>query len=279
MKSSFFSRLPWRILGIAMVALLSGHWAAIGLAGEHLFVAWWPALHHYQFLVSLLMLGLFMTSSLMLYHGRQAFTMARSLSRHHCEPHAVVILLVSTPNIVPTPDTPRLPLHLQDTNGVSLVLPGTSLAADIEALNKVRWNWQQLLRALQPHTVFPQLKRVYLIGSPGPGGSFAHLQLCQTLLDSYVPAAEVVQVTEPIDFEDFNALVQGMRRIIRQEKDQGRHEHDIIIDVTGGVKTASIAGASITFNSQVKFQYVQTFSPYDVYAYDVIYHSHLAFEE
>jgi hypothetical protein len=52
-------------------------------------------------------------------------------------------------------------------------------------------------------------------------------------------------------------------------------EQDIIIDVTGGVKTASIAGASITFNTQVTFQYVQTFPPYEVYAYDVVYQSAL----
>ena len=47
-------------------------------------------------------------------------------------------------------------------------------------------------------------------------------------------------------------------------------ERDIMIDVTGGIKTASIAGASITFNSQVMFQYVQTQPPYEVYAYDVL---------
>jgi hypothetical protein len=49
------------------------------------------------------------------------------------------------------------------------------------------------------------------------------------------------------------------------------NERDIIIDVTGGFKTTSIAGASITFNSQVTFQYVQTLPPNEVYAYDVVY--------
>ncbi len=50
-------------------------------------------------------------------------------------------------------------------------------------------------------------------------------------------------------------------------------EEDIIIDVTGGQKTTSIAGAVITLNSQVSFQYVQTNEPYKIMAYDVMIHS------
>lgn len=50
-------------------------------------------------------------------------------------------------------------------------------------------------------------------------------------------------------------------------------EEDIIIDVTGGQKTTSIAGALVTLNSQVTFQYVQTNEPYNVVAYDVVIQS------
>jgi hypothetical protein len=50
----------------------------------------------------------------------------------------------------------------------------------------------------------------------------------------------------------------------------GFNEQDIVIDITGGQKTTSIAGAVVTFNSQVTFQYVQTDDPYDVLIYDVV---------
>ena len=77
-----------------------------------------------------------------------------------------------------------------------------------------------------------------------------------------------------MDFEDFNELVQCLREIIKSEKERGFEDEDIVIDVTGGFKTTSIAGSSITFNTNVTFQYVRTLEPKKVYAYDIVYLSH-----
>jgi hypothetical protein len=251
----------------AWLVLITGSLVADGLKGDALFEHWWPVLAQYQWLVTLGVVGLFILASVWLYHQRQAFSLARSLSRHLCEPHASLILLVSTPNH--TPSGTMFPLQLRSDRGATVELHGKSLAEDIKALDSIRWNWQQLLRAIVPHAT--ALQRIHLIGSPGAEGSFAHLDLCHGLLQRYLPGVGLVKVDEPIDFEDFNALVQCMRRIINQEKQHGMKERDIIIDVTGGFKTTSIAGASITFNSQVTFQYVQTRPPNEVYAYDVVY--------
>ena len=84
-----------------------------------------------------------------------------------------------------------------------------------------------------------------------------------------------VETAGPVEFEDFNALHRCLRGIISQEKkDADLKDEDIVIDVTGGQKTTSIAGATITFNTRVTFQYVQTRHPFEVYAYDVIHLSH-----
>jgi hypothetical protein len=189
-----------------------------------------------------------------------------------------VILLVSPARPALAQTAPLFPLHITDDRGNSVELTGTSLVDDIKALDAIMWNWQQLLRAIVPHVHDATLQRLHLIGSPGVSGSFEQLPLCQQVLAHYLPQVQIVPERDPVDFEDFNALVHCMRRIIQDEKRSGMSERDIIIDVTGGIKTASIAGASITFNSQVMFQYVQTQPPYEVYAYDVLYQASTSLE-
>ena len=281
MKQSFLKKTPWLALIGAWVIIMTGSWAADGLKGDPLFAAWCPILAKYQWLVVPFVSGVFVAASILLYHHRQAFSLARSLSRHLCEPHQSLTLLVSPSQPPLSPTSPLFPLRLVANNGSSVELQGKSLEEDIKELDKelekIRWNWQQLLRAIVPHT--SALQRLHLIGSPDPRGSFAQLDLCKAILEQYLPGVRILPVGEPIDFENFNTLVQCMRRIIKEEKQYGIKEQDIIIDVTGGFKMASIAGASITFSSQVTFQYVQTQPPNDVYAYDVIYQSPFALEE
>jgi hypothetical protein len=277
-KLPFLTRVPWRALILAWLAFMTGSWASDGLKGEPLFAVWWHPLGQYPGYVTALVCVVFMGTSIFLYHNRQAFSLARSLSRHLCEPHAVVILLVSParPTLVQT--STLFPLHITDDRGNSVELTGTSLTDDIQALDAIMWNWQQLLRAIVPHVTDATLQRLHLIGSPGVRGSFEQLPLCQQVLAHYLPQVQIVPERASVDFEDFNALERCMRRIIQDEKRRGMSERDIIIDVTGGIKTASIAGASITFNSQVMFQYVQTQPPYEVYAYDVLYQASTSLE-
>ncbi|MBZ0108767.1 MAG: hypothetical protein K8F52_08850 [Candidatus Scalindua rubra] len=43
-----------------------------------------------------------------------------------------------------------------------------------------------------------------------------------------------------------------------------------MIDITSGQKPTSIVGASMTFNREIKAQYVSTNQPWDVLSYDVL---------
>src|SRR3990172_563321 len=171
------------------------------------------------------------------------------------------------------------PMTLQ-AGDVSVTLEGKSLEDDIDALNELpsnrRWNWQQLLRAITPHK--NRVRRVRLVGSPGSGGSFEQLPFCAAMLARYLPNAKIVMATRPVSFEDFNELVDLIRLVIREERNAGIKAKDIVIDITGGQKTASIAAAAATFNSAVTFQYVQTSAPYDVYSYDLVWQSPISLE-
>lgn len=73
--------------------------------------------------------------------------------------------------------------------------------------------------------------------------------------------------------------MDAINAIIQIVKEEGAEENDIIIDVTGGQKTASIAASLATLHNKVTFQYVQTNPPYEVFAYDVISENHFSLPE
>ena len=101
-----------------------------------------------------------------------------------------------------------------------------------------KWNWQQQMRAIKPH-VNPekQLLRLHLIGSTG-GGSFEHLDSCKKWLERYLPDAKITKDEAGVDFNDFDAVVQHIQKIIDEQKKEGKGkmkftDKDIVIDVTG----------------------------------------------
>ncbi len=134
----------------------------------------------------------------------------------------------------------------------------------------IKWNWQQLLRAIAPYKGQP-LRYVYLLtsrkktdkngrttyGSDGRGGD------CQRLLEHYLPSVEFI-LKEGLDFESFDELSDVLTGEILPDlrrKDRGHKsippEHTVI-DVTGGQKVTSAVGVVVTLNDHYQFQYVQT---------------------
>ena len=112
----------------------------------------------------------------------------------------------------------------------------------------------------------------YLIGSQDSDeyqGSFPKLQYAGELIRHYIPEVNIISHTLPVDFEQFNEMKNTLHTGITAMKKLGFREEDMIIDVTGGQKTTSIAGAVVTLFSKVTFQYVQTSTPHKVIKYDV----------
>lgn len=268
---------------VLLLVLSSGSWVADGVKGEVLFSDWPFFFREWGLLIAFVV---FFAASGVLYWLRRTFANIQSLSQHLCDPHKSLILFVSPPfgatlNI--EKDGSRT-LSFQDGTKIQL---SDDLQQDIAALDKLsdkRWNWQQMMRAIQPH-IYPKkrLRRLHLIGSAdskGSKGSFVHLDTCKKWLEGYLSDVEITTIDKPgVDIDDFDAMVRHIQETIKKQKKGGEGKEkftdkDIVIDVTGGTTTASIAGASSTLNTKVTFQYVLTTPPHEVYAYDVAYLSH-----
>ena len=200
--------------------------------------------------------GLFFLGAWCLYRNRREYLPAQILA---CSPGApparVLVLFVSPANFELEEGGHTLVMR----NGARQRLHG-DLEQDCQP-GGVAWNWQPLLCALQPH--LPRLKSIRLIGSAsaqGRQGSHAELQACARLLGRYLPAGVTVEShSQPVDFEDMDALIDTLQRVRDSAEEQGYRDRDIMIDCTGGQKTTSIASALFTTrHPRMQFQYVST---------------------
>ena len=266
---NFLRMYRWRALLPGWLILISGSWVADGIKGEVLFADWhWGRVFaEHRWLGLTLAVACFVVASLWLYSYRRDFALVRSLSQVVCTPHRSLVVLVSTPSLIPS-EAPGGSFRLLPQDEPEVALTGNLDEVIDRVPASIRWNWQQLLRGLRPHA--DVLERVRLVGSSGADGSFGHLDLCSKMLQKYVPRTRITPHPRKADFEDFNGLVRQLREIVVEEKKAGMTDEDIVIDITGGPKTASIAGSGITFTTEVTFQYVRTNPPFEVYAYDVV---------
>jgi hypothetical protein len=260
-------RVNWQVLRAVMAAAavavssgLSTEAIASALKGEAFFDA--P--------VAVLFFVGFLLAFWWLYQERRTFLTTR-LYWHEVDPHKALIILLTLPNIVPQKANGSFPWVLEK-DGDRVILEGKSLEneANDPNLEKLRWNWQQLMRGILPH--IGTLQVVYLLGSDGSGGgSFQYLGDAEELIKRYLSGVSVRRFVRPVDFEgDFEGLVDCLNQCVQEIQRECRiREKDIVIDVTGGQKTASIAGAMVTLNTRVTFQYVSTTDPRKVRAYDV----------
>lgn len=255
---------PWPSIIPLLLTIVASNWFAdafIKLMDKKLSVSG----DDWTILISLV---LFVISILWLYHYRKSFLGIRTLQQVKTKASRALILFLSTPN--PEPESYSFPMKIISRDGIELILEGKSLSDDIEALNKVRWNWQQILRGIKPHK--DKLKYLYFIGSKdseSTKGSFNYLDAAITFIKQYCPDIKTYRADTPVDFEDLESLIDVIYQAIKRLKNEGSGEDDIIIDVTGGQKVTSIAGAVITLNSSIRFQYVQTNPPYEARAYDL----------
>ena len=228
-------RILKRILVLLLVLLVlsSGSWVADGVKGEVLFLDWFGS---WGLLVAF---GIFLTASGLLYRLRRTFANIQSLSWHKCDPHKSLILIVSPPTPETWLDDSRT-LHFSEEEGKKVQLKlSDNLHDDIKKLDcsSCRWNWQQIMRAIQPH-IDPEkrLRRLHLIGSTD--GSVEHLDSCKKWLEGYLSGVEITKDESGVDFGNFNAMVRHIQKIIDEQKKGGKGkvkftDKDIVIDVTG----------------------------------------------
>lgn len=271
-------RFPWPLFAaIAVVAagaglLGSGLDALLAVGQRPLF---WAAAG-----LAVLLAGLCLS-----YRYQSQWTGLRGLRTLPPQPRPALILFVSTlsgriawqdgkTGVFPLTITVSKPSAPGQNSEAQCLLCGRSLADDLARLDGELydrgyiWNWQQLLRALEPHA-HHSLERLHLIFSatvkrsdPAGGtrevaGSDQRSADALALLGSYGLSVKP-PTSSVVDFENLDAVVAELRRVIRAEFGAAYGARDVVVDVTGGFKTTSIAGALLTLNNEALFQYVQS---------------------
>lgn len=72
------------------------------------------------------------------------------------------------------------------------------------------------------------------------------------------------------DFEDCPALHSGFYFLFREFRRLQFQEHEVVVDFTGGQKVTSGVAMLMTFNRQIKAQYIQTEDPWSIQWFDIV---------
>lgn len=86
------------------------------------------------------------------------------------------------------------------------------------------------------------------------------------LIDAIIPIAPQIQA----DFENPGEILGSLERVYARLREEGYRESDVTIDVTGGQKTTTVAGAAAALSPDRRFQYVST-RDYRVRSFDLTY--------
>jgi hypothetical protein len=128
--------------------------------------------------------------------------------------------------------------------------------------------WEMPLKALGFHCSL--LRKVYLITSSGSNGTSAESELFVSLANALYSDITIEEFAAGgLDFEDVKAVFSSVESLYQRAKKEGYREQDVLIDITGGQKTNSIAAAIATLATGRKFQYIGKKS--GLLSYDVGY--------
>ncbi len=267
----------------ALGTIVFGSMTANVVLGDIPFKGWIPSDYEptvaWRIVAGMAVVMLFLYSFAKLYAHRQVFQNIRCLRQKKCTRGYRGLILMPSWSNHKTFSMPNNEDCFMALNGIQL--EGKNLQEDIDKLNGERLNWQQLLRCFIPHT--HSLDAVFVIGSkdtietdPKTGlettkyGSHNSIGHIEKIVERYCTKRPKFRGSDAVDFEDFKGLQDAITfglKLLNSE--YGIDEEDIIIDVTGGQKTTSIAAAAVTLNRRVAFQYVQTNPHYEVWEYDL----------
>ena len=247
---------------LTLTTIVTAGWVGDGLKGECLFEPWLGACgeSHLSLLCRVLAAGVLFGLSL---YGLYRITKGLLPFRHLAQTPSVAghrVLIAALSPFTPQPRVEADNSVVIEDGDKRVVLTG-NLDTDIGAFTTMSWRWngQQFLRALRPHVQARTLEHLVLLGSPGPRGSFDSLAAAEQLARLYAPSVAAQHHPVAIGPEDIESLQQAFNMWIERFRKQGIAEKDIILDVTGGQKTTSIAAALTTLHSdRIEFQYVQT---------------------
>lgn len=233
-------------VGALAVLILSG-WASDIL--QDLFVARWAA--RYPLAIAAAVVAALAGASWALLRAKAARLSVRSRMEEEARPRQGLVMLLSTPGPVPEVEEDRMII-----GGVVLSRGDIDDALDRLRDGGVRWNWQQLVRGLKPH--LHSVRAVYLIGTAGEDGSYQYLDRAAHLVRLFREDIRVEAGPRLEDAFSFEQTLAALMHGIQWLNGLQIPEAQIAVDVTGGPKISSIAGAAATLKSSATIQYVET---------------------
>ncbi|ABM61418.1 hypothetical protein [Halorhodospira halophila] len=175
------------------------------------------------------------------------------------QPRRVLILLLSAhPN----------PNNLVNDLAKGGVRPLNS-STDLGLVNDALSNWRMPLEAIRAH--LPKLERVVVIYSSGTHGSCKQFPVFRQLVESLLDGADRQVTVEGLDthstemahgcdFEDVSAVWRAIESVwngLIKTRGLRLRERDVLVDITGGTKKASVAAALFTQAQGRRCQYVR----------------------
>lgn len=169
-------------------------------------------------------------------------------SSRDVEPHAGIILFLS---------------NILNKQHLEMLKSGNNAVLEAE-----RFSWKPCHLGMEKHR--GMLRKVWVICSPESSSQFKWFtQLFEPLFSSV--DFEQAGGEDGVAFEDVGALVETIEGVLHGLP-ADMDESDVIIDITGGQKPASVAGMMVSLVDEGReIQYVQTNEPHAVktYAYHI----------
>jgi hypothetical protein len=158
-------------------------------------------------------------------------------------------------------------------------VPSFNLTEDLQHLVEHKkqggapWPWEMILRGMIHHV--PRLRAVSVFCSEE---SILQVHLLGQIIRRYSVFQDLKlsvfvrreRGTDLVDFpttqfkkggwefENFDVLSEALLSLLRSLNNNGTPDNEIMVDFTGGYKVTSVVAVSVTFNRDLKAQYVQT---------------------
>lgn len=160
------------------------------------------------------------------------------------EPQKAKVLVVFLSSIPRQQDRDKLFNTACDASEIPALLAGTS--------------WEMPYLATLYH--MPRLEHLHVITSGGSNGTCLQFGYFAAIINKLFPGLKVTQMDEQgLNFEDIAQVHKAIDKFYDQYDNRPDFaKHDVIVDITGGQKTNSIAAAMATLADGRKFQYVST---------------------
>ena len=115
--------------------------------------------------------------------------------------------------------------------------------------------WEMPLKAIDFHK--SRLQKLYLFTSSGSNGTSADCDLYIRVVKVLYSELSVVElVPGGLDFEDVRTIFEAVENFYASAVTHWYKEADVLVDITGGKKTNSIAASIATLVAGRKFQYI-----------------------